>query len=374
MILTEFHVSGYKSLYDCKITDLQPINVFHGDNNVGKSNILEALELFCRVLKGDRSKPSADAFSWGEDAMNLEGLLTPLDKGSLKVKVQFDRAHDMAAPVLVNEAPQNPQALPRVFDSALDFYRIPARRRLEVEQETQSEQPLDPTGTNLKERLFWASVSQDPEERKAFYNVLRPLFAESPLALGTLQPVAAPGGPYNLQIETPTRSVPLEQMGSGIQQLVLLSGLITLSRAAVIAIEEPEMNLSWPTQKKLRLILQRMVEQRDAPPYQIFISSHSPLFEFYENFYRVEMVDGRTQVTRVENAERRRIFDGVLPPADKRAAWLHGENVVILPSYVVETLDVQQGDLVYFLPQKDRVLMLGEEDFADMTRPGDEEA
>jgi predicted ATPase len=233
---------------------------------------------------------------------------------------------------------------------------------------------LDPTGTNLKERLFWASVSQDPDERKAFYNVLRPLFAESPLALGTLQPVAAPGGPYNLQIETPTRSVPLEQMGSGIQQLVLLSGLITLSRAAIIAIEEPEMNLSWPTQKKLRLILQRMVEQRDAPPHQIFISSHSPLFEFYENFYRVEMVDGRTQVTRVENAERRRIFDGVLPPADKRAAWLHGENVVILPSYVVETLDVQQGDLVYFLPQKDRVLMLGEEDFADMTRPGDEEA
>jgi hypothetical protein len=381
MILTEFRVSGYKSLYDCTITDLQPINVFHGDNNVGKSNILEALELFCRVLKGDRSPPLADAFAWGEEAINLQGLVTLPGKDTLKVEVDFNQAHVSPvqahvspAPVLVNGAPQHPQALSGIFGSALDFYRIPARRRLETEQETQPELPLDPTGTNLKERLFWASVSQDPDERKAFYNVLRPLFAESPLALGTLQPVAAPGGPYNLQIETPTRSVPLEQMGSGIQQLVLLSGLITLSRAAIIAIEEPEMNLSWPTQKKLRLILQRMVEQRDAPPHQIFISSHSPLFEFYENFYRVEMVDGRTQVTRVENAERRRIFDGVLPPADKRAAWLHGENVVILPSYVVETLDVQQGDLVYFLPQKDRVLMLGEEDFADMTRPGDEEA
>jgi len=374
MILTEFHVSGYKSLYDCMITEIQPINVFHGDNNVGKSNILEALELFCRVLEGDLSRPPADAFAWGENAMRLEIFLTQPGEGAAIAKIRFDRAEEKGT-IQFESVGAAWSGFPQPdFYSPPDFYRIPARRRIETEQGTQSEQLLDPAGTNLKERLFWASVSQDPEERKAFYNVLRPLFAESPLELGTLQPVAAPGGPYNLQIETPARSVPLEQMGSGIQQLVLLSGLVTLSRAAVIAIEEPEMNLSWPTQKKLRLIFQRMVEQQDAPPNQIFISSHSPLFEFYENFYRVEMVDGRTQVTRVANAERRRIFDGVLPPADKRAAWLHGENVVILPSYVVETLGVQQGDLVYFLPRKDRVLMLDEEDFTEMTRPEDEEA
>ena len=46
----------------------------------------------------------------------------------------------------------------------------------------------------------------------------------------------------------------------------------------------------------------------------------------------------------------------------------------MLPPYVVETLGVQQGDLVYFLPQEDRVLMLNEQDFTDLTRPEDEEA
>jgi len=49
MQLLEFEVQGFKSLYDCKLTDLQPINVFHGENNVGKSNLLEAMELFFRA-------------------------------------------------------------------------------------------------------------------------------------------------------------------------------------------------------------------------------------------------------------------------------------------------------------------------------------
>lgn len=97
----------------------------------------------------------------------------------------------------------------------------------------------------------------------------------------------------------------IEQMGSGVQQLVLMAGLIALSRADIIAIEEPEMNLSWPTQKKLRFIFKEMVEKRETPPSQMFISSHSPLFEFYGSFYRVEMNEGRTNVIKATNEERR---------------------------------------------------------------------
>jgi len=359
-MLTEFHVSGYKSLYDCTIADLQPINVFHGDNNVGKSNILEALDLFHSHFRGGiESSLSPESFSWGERAITLRGRFEERSGESFDATMRFERSGERH---LEGRAPEE-----------CFFYRIPARRRLEVEQKTQVGQPLHPEGANLKERLFWASVSQDPEERKAFYQVLRPLFAESPLALGTLQPVASPGGPYDVQMETATRSIPLEQMGSGIQQLALLAGLIALSRAAVIAIEEPELNLSWPTQKKLRLILQEMVNKQDVPPYQLFISSHSPLFEFYENFYRVEMVDGRTQIARVANMERRRIFDSVIPPSDRRAAWVHDENLVTLPPYVVATLGVRPGDLVYFLPQEERVLMLNESDFVALTQPEDEE-
>jgi predicted ATPase len=369
-MLTDFHVSGYKSLYDCTISDLEPINLFHGDNNVGKSNILEALQSFFYLLThpevtgvSGSTGEYEDWFSWGEQEIHLSGVFRlPEREYRAEVLVKKERADTIYFRV---DAPDLPP---------ISFYRIPARRRLEAERKTQTEQRLNPEGANLKERLFWASVSQDPEERKAFYNVLRPLFSEPPLALGTLQPVAAPGGPYDLQMETADRSIPLEQMGSGIQQLVLLSGLIALSRADVIAIEEPEMNLSWSTQKKLCLILQKMVDRQDVPPHQVFISSHSPLFEFYENFYRVDMEDGRTQITRVANVERRRIFDSVTPPLDGRAAWLHEDNVVILPPYVVETLGIRRGDLIYFLPEHERVVMMNERDFTAATRPPEDGA
>jgi predicted ATPase len=340
-MLTEFRVSGYKSLYDCTIPGLMPVNVFHGDNNVGKSNILEALEIFFRAVtiwKAGKSqldeplslgtseklieewlekKPLNEWFSWGKQ--DKEIVLTGVfqqDGQNIRAKVTVWQA---SASVEVSD----PLDLTRAL-----CYRIPARRRLEVEEEREAENNLQPEGANLKERLFWASVSEDPEKRKAFYKVLRPLFADAPLSLGTLQPVAAPEGPYDIQIETDARSIPLEQMGSGVQQLVLMAGLIALSRADLIAIEEPEMNLSWPTQKKLRLIFKEMVEKRETPPSQMFISSHSPLFEFYENFYRVDMNEGRTKVIKAANEERRRLFDRVLPPSDRRAAWLHDENVV----------------------------------------------
>jgi predicted ATPase len=364
-MLTEFRVSGYKSLYDCTIPGLLPINVFHGDNNVGKSNILEALGIFFTGLASGEKGPDGphdEWFSWGEREKEI--VLTGIFRqDGQEHQARVTIRHEEGSDYVKSDVP-NSLNLNRVT-----CYRVPSRRRLEVEEDKKAEEDLQPEGANLKEQLFWASVSKDPANRKAFYEVLRPLFAESPLALGTLQPVAAPEGPYDVQIESESRSIPLEQMGSGVQQLVLMAGLIALSRADVIAIEEPEMNLSWPTQKKLRLIFKEMVKRREAPPTQMFISSHSPLFEFYENFYRVEMIDGRTKVTKVANEERRRLFDTLLPPSDRRAAWLHDENVVILPEYVVETLGVRQGEIVYFLPEERHVRMLNEQDFADLTRP-----
>ncbi len=365
MILTEFQAKGYKSLYDCTIPGLLPINVFHGDNNVGKSNILEALDIFFRALMewrgGVHVRDSFNEwFSWGEKEIILSGAFA---RNGLENQVS----------VVIQQAEDGIHVETRVpgsFDlTDISCYLIPARRRLEVEEDREAEENLHPEGANLKERLFWASVSQDPERRRAFYQILRPLFADSPLSLGTLQPVASPEGPFDVQIETQSRSIPLDQMGSGVQQLVLMAGLIALSRADVVAIEEPEMNLSWPTQKKMRLIFKEMVEKQDTPPSQMFIASHSPLFEFYQNFYQVEMIKGRTKVTRTTNEERRQLFDRVLPPSDKRAAWLHDENVVILPDYVVGALDVRQGEIVYFVPKGKQVMMLNEQDFAELTRP-----
>ena len=46
MKITEISIQNYRSLKDITITDIKPLNVFIGKNGAGKSHILEALELF----------------------------------------------------------------------------------------------------------------------------------------------------------------------------------------------------------------------------------------------------------------------------------------------------------------------------------------
>src|SRR4051812_8971204 len=51
MRLRRFSVSGYKNLRQPVTLDgLGPINLIHGANNVGKSNLLQAMALFFRCL------------------------------------------------------------------------------------------------------------------------------------------------------------------------------------------------------------------------------------------------------------------------------------------------------------------------------------
>lgn len=426
MQLIEFEVHGFKSLYNCKLTDLQSINVFHGENNVGKSNLLEAMELFFRTLSlfDEQGVSSShgfsgsafqtrfglveDIFSWdGNGIITLRGRTSLSDLDFHRVQHPEQGAHRISQLEIVLQIAQRmdgvevrlteleteegtvlpedgsfykrqlAQALIRDFLSKFGFYRIRFDRRLITESAPPGARPskiapLDPSGSNLKERLFWASVSDDPLERRAFRQVLRPMFANPPLSLGTLQPVARPGAPFDLQLETAERSIPIDQLGSGIQQLALLGGMIALSQCWIVAIEEPEINLSWPTQKKLKSILSNMVADTDVAPSQFFISSHSPLFEFHKNFFKVEMVEGRTVVTPVPNKEREKLFDVFTVP-EGRGPRIRSGNAVVLPDYVLETLGVSQGDTIYFHRDGDRFQVLSGAQYEELMKPGEDE-
>jgi len=48
MRIRNFQVSGYRSLKDTTVTSMSPQNVFHGENDTGKSNLLRVLEMIFR--------------------------------------------------------------------------------------------------------------------------------------------------------------------------------------------------------------------------------------------------------------------------------------------------------------------------------------
>lgn len=59
------HIENFKSAKDVRLTDCKRINLLIGRPNVGKSNLLEALSLFCLpFLKYLKKKDLQHSFEW----------------------------------------------------------------------------------------------------------------------------------------------------------------------------------------------------------------------------------------------------------------------------------------------------------------------
>jgi len=67
----------------------------------------------------------------------------------------------------------------------------------------------------------------------------------------------------------------INQKGSGIQQILVLLGYIAESNVAVVAIEEPELNLSFANQDNIVTILKSLIDDTNDSPYQLLLTSHS---------------------------------------------------------------------------------------------------
>ena len=92
----------------------------------------------------------------------------------------------------------------------------------------------------------------------------------------------------------------IDQKGSGIQQMLVLLGYIAESNAAIVAVEEPELNLSFKNQDQIVQILRQLVEDKDESTYQILLTSHSDHIGSRDDFSRfhVEKADETDTVVR----------------------------------------------------------------------------
>src|SRR5262245_22034561 len=107
MQLRSFKVQGFKNFRQpVVLEDLGPINVLHGANNVGKSNLLQAIELFFVVIGLENSL-----------GIPLQGMLIPLSDDFLWDK-HLPRAEvfNLEAPVPIQieaEVETTPEELAR---------------------------------------------------------------------------------------------------------------------------------------------------------------------------------------------------------------------------------------------------------------------
>lgn len=96
-----------------------------------------------------------------------------------------------------------------------------------------------------------------------------------------------------IQVETPSRTLPLASLGSGVEQVIILASAATVTSGSVVCVEEPETNLHPILQKKFIDYLN--VETSN----QYIIATHSShlLDEARATIHHLELTDTGTSST-----------------------------------------------------------------------------
>ena len=188
----------------------------------------------------------------------------------------------------------------RVVENVLDEFTgqvrvVPASRFLSGEAFSPTEIALRPR--SYKNWLHNMSLSRDGYQT---FKRVKKWFASEPFALGEIS-FLAENERLELMVEDDCNyRMRIDQKGSGIQQTIVLLGYIAESNAAIVAVEEPELNLSFRNQDQIVNILRELVENVDDSPHQILLTSHSDHIGSREDLkrYHVEKTNGTDTVVR----------------------------------------------------------------------------
>lgn len=448
MRLLQFQVQGYKNFRaPVRLDDLGRFNVIHGDNNVGKSNLLESIGLFFvaiqalreearggpgiaeRYTQGVRGNEPASAarppgvavrsfdylaregyplndifdrrdprpilleaqIQLDHDAGDLAWLAQPiqvcirLEWGEEEVSIGLTRLQCVGSDLVLLDAdmPAGGGALGLVLDRlaprvrgklrAPRFALIRADRTTlgGPPEETDPHAPREPLSPGLAALLHDAENATDGRRAR---------FKTFVAALEHFRDLVGPGQwlmrydttaeRAELVLDSGLVRFPLRLMGSGIQQIAALCARLVMTGADVLAVEEPELNLRWSTQRALRAVLREVVDSPESP-LQLFLTSHSAQFEEEPTFYWLSRADDGPQVHRKPIAEATLYTqpDAAAPPSGLRAplGYLTREGVVQVPSEVQQALKLSHGGGVLFVLGKDgHYRMLTNDQYADL--------
>lgn len=384
MRIQSFQVTGFANFAEPLILGpLDDVNVLYGPNNVGKSNVLRALETFLRVLGAGEAvtRPQVELLDRPDEAMST--ALAAAFNRSNPVPVIFEvvwrlNEADLEAYGIFPERPCGRVAvtlelrplsrtvecrvlkwmlndldistMDRGKDAAVIGFGQQLRRLLADARPFQFEKPVLPctrVGDTpgfpqaLRDALFDARQSLQPEARKRWT-----LFAELASTLSgelgagqwetTFSRATGKADLIYLQEDCP---MVLEAMSAGVQRFVSLLGQLALANESYVCLEEPEWRLSPELQKRF-LKLARRVLRAGVGPRQLFITSHSPVVVAEGTPFALQLVNG------VPAAEQRRWSEGGSLPdgPDEETEVLNGLNGLI---GLVETLaELDPDDLM----------------------------
>ncbi len=353
MIIEKLWAKGFRSLRDVTLDGLGKFNVFYGPNGSGKSNILDALHALFSVmpLAVDTAYGPEDArvsfreagrragqwiqeedFFARDDAQTIDlgaviedptsgfagawfqghavervevGVrLTRVRPG--EINLQFNRLFvNRKKTGLPFTDPEIRKLLGHLVPQA--FAHLGVTRTLEINADRRPAVTerrgvgTIPYGEVVAE-LFRAKNARDRALRDRFDTVRE--FMAKTLHRGLFDVYMSPDtGTLELRemLSEPNPrglDIRVDRAGHGVVQLYAIVAAILLGGAHFVAIEEPEAHLHAPTLGiELRRVLKALVDEETTAVRQMFIATHSNLFDLDpERYWDVSLVDGETKV------------------------------------------------------------------------------
>lgn len=419
-----FEVQGYKNLRaPLRLTDIGRINVLHGDNNVGKSNLLEAIGLFFVLVRAFREdarggpslgeryalRPPSDATQangtaarttarslgyFAEHGFPANEIFNFKQKQPIELRTCLElEPHDLeasdppwiAAPIEVGFHLER-----RDQDLQLTLTRLIRLDGADISPSAEdTERVLERIGVRLRDGTTYprfalvrtdrtivtaltptaeASASREPLPRElglTMYDAEEskdPRFGRLLASLEAIRDLVGEGqwrAHYDRRADRADLRFdgePLRLMGSGVQQIVNLAARLLLTGADIIAIEEPELNLRYSVQLRLRDVMNGLVRGGDGPS-QLLLTSHSPAFELESTFYALTRGAEGPHVKARPSTEARdfTIPEMQMPPKGARAplSYVTTDGLVQVPEEMRTALHLEHGGGVFFVLEKD---------------------
>ena len=270
-ILNTVHISNFKSIRSCTLSNLNRINIFIGKPNVGKSNIIEALSLYSipflvesiprKLTSLVRLENELELFHNGNNQLAIEvssdigicslhynreqGLYGELNLIEDFYRIQIDDKLKVKGLKLLNN--QQPQVKLYNFQTNIKFKKSHAKYL------------IPPYGSNLL-----SVIEAHPNLKK---NVME-LFKENNLeivfdkASQTIKILKKVGSDIFL--------IPYNSIADTLQRLIFFQSAILSNSGSVLLFEEPEAH-SFPPY--ITHITQEIIYNKEN---QYFIATHSP--------------------------------------------------------------------------------------------------